>query len=143
NLTLIVHGSTMGVNTLIQRNGARVGLLTTSGFEDVLEIGTMSRPEMYSAFYHKPRPLARREHRLGVHERVSARGEVISVASELEVCELVDQLLQDGVTSIAISTLNAYTNSDNEDAIARAVRRRAPDIALSVSHAIVNQRREF
>jgi len=142
-LEMIVHGSTIGVNTIIQRNGARTGLLTTAGFEDVLEIGTMSKPEMYNLFYRKPRPLVAREHRLGIRERMTYQGEILEVVHADDVVEKVEHLVSEGVTSLAIATLHAYANPENEAEIARIVAQRFPQLTLSVSHQIANQRREF
>ena len=139
-LEMIVHGSTIGVNTIIQRKGARTGLLTTAGFEDVLEIGTMSKPEMYNLFYRKPRPLVAREHRLGVQERMTYQGDVLEVVDADDVVEKVEHLVGEGVTSLAISTVHAYANPENEAAIARIITERFPDLTVSVSHQIANQR---
>jgi N-methylhydantoinase A len=142
-LEMIVHGSTIGVNTIIQRKGARTGLLTTEGFEDVLDIGTMSKPEMYNLFYRKPRPLVSREHRLGIRERMTFAGQILQEVEENDVVEKAQLLIDEGITSLAISTLHSYANAENEDRIARIVAERFPDLVLSVSHEIVNQRREF
>jgi N-methylhydantoinase A len=143
DLGMIVHGSTIGVNTVIQGNGATVGLLTTAGFEDVVEIGTMSRPEMYNLLYRKPTPLVSRDHRIGIQERVTARGAILQPVRVSEVIESVERLVAEGIVSVAIATLHSYANPSNEDAIAAAIRNRFPELALSVSHTIVNQRREF
>lgn len=139
----IVHGTTIGVNTIIQRNGAKTGLLTTAGFEDVLEIGTMSKTEMYNLFYRKPRPLIPRQNRLGIAERMTFDGEVLKPVDREDVRAQVCTLVEEGITSVAISTLHAYANADNENAIAQILREEFPDLDVSVSHKIVNQRREF
>ena len=140
---LVVHGTTMGVNTIIQRNGAKTGLLTTAGFEDVLEIGTMSKPEMYNLFYRKPRPLVSREHRLGISERMTFEGTVLVAVDAEDVRTQVKKLIDDGVTSVAVATLHAYANPENEIEIARILNEEFPDLNVSVSHEISNQRREF
>ena len=140
---LVVHGTTMGVNTVIQKNGAKTGLLTTAGFEDVLEIGTMSKPEMYNLFYRKPRPLVSREHRLGISERMTFEGEVLVAVDAENVRTQVKKLIDAGVTAVAVATLHAYANPENENAIARVLKEEFPDLNVSVSHEISNQRREF
>lgn len=140
---LVVHGTTMGVNTIIQGNGAKTGLLTTAGFEDVLEIGTMSKPEMYNLFYRKPRPLVSREHRLGISERMTYEGEVLGAVDAEDVRTQVKRLVDDDVTAIAVATLHAYANPENEIEIARILKEEFPDLNVSVSHEISNQRREF
>jgi N-methylhydantoinase A len=142
-LELIVHGSTIGVNTIIERNGARTGLLTTAGFEDVLDIGTMSKPEMYNLFYRKPPPLVAREHRLGISERMTYTGDVLQTVDDKDVITKVEQLVEDGISSLAIAMLHSYANPANEDSVAAVVSERFPDVVLSVSHTIANQRREF
>lgn len=142
-LQFIVHGTTIGVNTIIQGTGAKTGLLTTSGFEDVPEIGTMSKPEMYNLFYRKPRPLVPREHRLSVSERMTFEGQVIRPVDKDEVRVQVRRLLAEGIRSVAISILHSYANPANENAIAEILREEFPQLDVSVSHEIVNQRREF
>jgi N-methylhydantoinase A len=142
-LEMIVHGSTIGVNAIIQGKGAKTGLITTEGFEDVLEIGTMSKPDMYNLFYRKPRPLVPREHRLGVKERMTFDGEVLQGIDEDEVVQKVQYLVDEGLSSLAISTLHAYANPESEVRIKEIVTRHFPDLTVSVSHEIANQRREF
>lgn len=142
-LQLVVHGTTMGVNTVIQQNGAKTGLLTTAGFEDVLEIGTMSKPEMYNLFYRKPRPLVSREHRLGISERMTFEGEVLVAVDADDVRTQVRKLVDDGVTAVAVATLHSYANPENEIEIARIVKEEFPELNVSVSHEISNLRREF
>jgi 5-oxoprolinase (ATP-hydrolysing) len=138
----IVHGATVGVNTIIQKKGARTGLLTTRGFEDVLEIGDMCKPDMYNLFYRKARPLVSRENRLGIGERVSADGQVLQAVSRDDVVAQVSKLKSKGINSLAVCTLNSYRNSVSECAISDVVREVFPELKLSVAHRIVNQRRE-
>jgi N-methylhydantoinase A len=142
-LEMIVHGSTIGVNAIIQGTGARTGLLTTAGFEDVLEIGTQSKPEMYNLLYRKPRPLVAREHRLGVDERMTFEGEVLRAPDAEEIVAKVQELVDDGLSSLAISTLHSYANPASEAAIKATVAERFPELTLSVSSEIANQRREY
>ncbi len=142
-LATVVYGTTIGVNTIIERTGAVVGLLTTRGFEDILDIGWMTKPEMYSLFYRKPRPLVLRRNRIGIDERVDARGKVLRGVDAEEVRQRVLEFKQRGVQSLAISTINAYANPVNEIEIARIVREMWAEVPLSLSHQIVSQRREF
>jgi N-methylhydantoinase A len=139
----IVHGTTIGINTIIQKNGAKTGLLTTAGFEDILEIGTMSKAEMYNLFYRKPRPLVSRQNRLGISERMTFDGKVLKTVSRDNVLAQVHRLRDEQVTSIAIATLHSYANPENEISIAEIVQEEFPELDLSVSHKIINQRREF
>ncbi len=142
-LKYIFHGATIGVNTLIEERGEAVALLTTHGFEDVLEIGWMNKPDMYNLMYSKPRPLIPRPLRKGIHERVGRQGEILEDVDPAEVRSIVEQVAEAGVKSIAICTLNAYLNSANERKIAQVIRQEFPELHVSVSTEIVNQRREF
>lgn len=142
-IDLVVYGSTLGINTVIERRGATVGLFTTRGFEDILEIGWMSKPDMYNLFYSKPRPLVLRRNRIGIAERVLSDGQVLEEVNEAQVLEELEGLRSRGVTSLAISTINAYANPTNELRIGGIIQRAWPGAPLSVSHQIVNQRREY
>ncbi len=139
----LVHGVTIGVNAIIEGRGARCGLLTTEGFEDILHIGWMNKREMYNLFYRKPQPLIRRRDRIGIRERVSATGEILHDVDPDEVRRAVAMLVERGVESIAVCTLNSYANPQSEQSIASIVTTEFPKIHLSVSHEIANQRREF
>jgi N-methylhydantoinase A len=139
----IFHGSTMGVNAVIEERGEHVALLTTFGFEDILEIGWMNKPDMYNLLYTKPRPLVPRRWRKGIRERIGRDGEVLEPVDAQDVDRAVAELVQAGVRSLAICTINAFLNPTNERAIADIVRRAFPDLYVSISTDIVNQRREF
>src|SRR5712671_8070710 len=89
---ILLHGTTVGTNTLLQRKGARVALVTTAGFEDVIEIGRQARPELYNLNAIKPSPLVASDLRFGVHERVSPLGEVLESLRADELKELCDKL---------------------------------------------------
>src|SRR5438876_10257797 len=97
----VVHGTTVGTNALLQRRGARVALVTTGGFEDVIEIGRQARPELYNLDAVKPLPLVASELRIGVHERVASSGEVLESLREDELAELHERLRQSGCESNA------------------------------------------
>jgi len=142
-ISYLVHGVTIGVNAIIEGRGARCGLLTTEGFEDILHIGWMNKREMYNLFYRKPQPLIRRRDRIGIRERVSASGEVLQPVDPDEVRRAVAMLVQRGISSIAVCALNSYANPQNEQIIASVVKATFPGVQLSVSHEIANQRREF
>lgn len=137
----IVHGTTVGTNALLQRRGARVALVTTSGFEDVIEIGRQARPELYNLNATKPLPLVSSELRFGVNERVAASGEVLKSLDEDEIEELVEKLQRSKCESVAISLLFSFVHPSHEKQIAEALRRlRVP---LSVSHQILPEYREY
>jgi len=137
----IVHGTTVGTNALLQRRGARVALVTTSGFEDVIEIGRQARPELYNLNATRPPPLVSSELRFGVNERVAASGEVLNYLDEDEIEELVKNLQRSKCEAVAISLLFSFVHPLHETRIAEALQRlRVP---LSVSHQILPEYREY
>ena len=139
----MVHAFTVATNALLTRTGARVGLITTLGFRDVLEIGRLRMPQLYNMDWDKPVPLVRRALRLEVRERMSALGEVIAPLHEEDVSAAVDALLADGVDSIAICLLHSYVNAAHERRVVDLVRARAPHIAVSASFQVLPEIREF
>ncbi len=137
----VVHGTTVGTNALLQRRGARTALVTTSGFEDVIEIGRQARPELYNLNAVKPPPLVPSELRFGARERVVASGEVLEPLSEDEIKMLVEKLKQAQTESIAISLLFSFAHPDHEQRIADALKEL--NLPLSVSHEILPEYREY
>src|SRR6266550_3711123 len=104
----VVHGTTVGTNALLQRRGARAALVTTAGFEDVIEIGRQARPELYNLNAVKPSPLVPSELRFGASERVAATGEVLERLGDDKIAVLVGQLRKAHPESIAISLLFSF-----------------------------------
>jgi N-methylhydantoinase A len=139
----MVHAFTVATNALLTRSGARVGLITTLGFRDVLEIGRLRMPQLYNMDWDKPVPLVRRALRLEVRERMSALGEVIEPMHDEDVSAAVDALLADGVDSIAVCLLHSYVNAAHERRVVDLVRARAPQIAVSASFQVLPEIREF
>ena len=117
----MVHAFTVATNALLTRTGARVGLITTKGFRDVLEIGRLRMPQLYNMDWDKPVPLVRRSLRLEVRERMTATGEVVEPLDEDDVAEAVDTLLAGGVESIAVCLLHSYVNPEHERTVGAAV----------------------
>src|ERR1035437_4221175 len=140
SLTLL-HGTTVGTNALLQRKGARVALITTSGFEDVIEIGRQARPRLYDFFFDRVAPLVRRELRFGVKERTDAGGQILERPSEEELARLREAVRDAHPDSIAISFLFSFANPENEAAVAAAVAEIGKP--LSVSHRILPEFREY
>jgi N-methylhydantoinase A len=138
-----VHGTTVGLNAVVEGKGAPVALVTTKGFRDILEIGLMNKPDMYNIFYEKPRPLVARRHRFEVDERVDGFGTVLRPVDQAEVARLAATIRAEGVQSIAVCTLNSYANPENEARIAELLGEHLPDAFISVSHEIANEWREF
>jgi N-methylhydantoinase A len=139
----VLHGTTVASNAILERRGARAGLITTAGFRDVLEIRRLRMPRLYDLTWEKPAPLVERALRLVVHERVSARGEVQEPLDAAEVGHVVDRLLAEGVEAVAVCLLNAYANPVHEAAVADAVRRKVPGLALSVSSEVLPEIKEY
>ena len=137
----VVHGTTVGTNALLQRRGARIALVTTRGFEDVLVIGRQARPELYNLNAIKPQPLVADELRLGVRERVVASGEVIEPLDESELQSLTEKVKRAGVEAVAISLLFSFLHPEHEERIASALGPLA--VPLSISSRILPEYREY
>jgi N-methylhydantoinase A len=139
----LFHGTTVAINTVLQERGARVGLVTTAGFRDVLAIGRGSRPNIYDLFYMPPEPLVPRYLRREVSERTAADG------TELEPLDLealdreVDALLAHGVEAIAVCFLNAYANPQHERTAVERIRARHGGVAVTASSEVATEWREF
>ncbi len=138
-----LHGTTVGLNALLQRSGARLGLLATAGFRDVLEIRRGSREEMLNLWWRPPEPLVPRELRIPIGERIRADGTVQSEVPEADVGAAVEAFERAGVGAVAIAFINAYCNPDNELAAAEALRRHGFKGEISLSHQVSGEYREF
>jgi N-methylhydantoinase A len=139
----LIHGTTLATNALIERKGARVGLLTTSGFRDAVEIGREGRYDMYDLFIDPPVPLVPRQLRVEVSERVQADGSVLRPLDEAQARAAVAQLGALGVEAIAICLLHAYRNPVHERALARLCAELAPGVPVSCSSDVVPEIREY
>ncbi|HSE03822.1 MAG TPA: hydantoinase/oxoprolinase family protein [Methylomirabilota bacterium] len=139
----LIHGTTLATNALIERKGARVGLLTTAGFRDAVEIGREGRYDMYDLFIDPPVPLVSRELRLEVAERVQADGSVLRPLDEAQARTAVAELRALGVEAIAICLLHAYRNPVHEQALARLCAELAPGVPVSCSSDVVPEIREY
>ncbi len=137
----VVHGTTVGTNALLQRRGARTALVTTAGFEDVIEIGRQARPELYNLDVVRLPALVPDELRFGVSERVAASGDVLQKLSTDELEALAKKLRTAQVEAIAISLLFSFAHPDHETRIAKALAK--PGLPLSVSHRILPEYREY
>jgi N-methylhydantoinase A len=138
-----IHGSTIGINTIIERKGARTGLITTGGFEDVLLIGRQTRPRIYDWTVGRPRPLVPGSLRKGVRERTSYTGEILEPLDLEGVRDSLRHLKEDGAESIAICLLHSYANPIHENEIERAIGSMWPDAYVSVSSALLPEFREY
>ncbi|MBD0371928.1 MAG: hydantoinase/oxoprolinase family protein [Pyrinomonadaceae bacterium] len=137
----VVHGTTVGTNALLERRGARTALVTTAGFEDVLEIGRQARPRLYDLDAVRPAPLVPVELRFGVRERVAASGEVVAELDEESLPRLLRKLKRAHVESVAVSLLFSFLHPEHERKIALALK--ALNVPLSISHIILPEYREY
>ncbi|MBI3979083.1 MAG: hydantoinase/oxoprolinase family protein [Chloroflexi bacterium] len=145
DVSYLAHGTTVATNALLEGKAAPVGLVTTGGCRDLLELGRQARQGMnlYDLKAQKPRPLVPRRFRLEVRERLLADGSVHRPLDLDEVAAAVGQLVQAGLGSIAVCFLHAYANPTHEQAAAARIRERYPDIFVTTSHAVAPEFREF
>jgi N-methylhydantoinase A len=137
----VLHGTTVGTNTLLQRKGARVAFVTTEGFEDSIEIGRQNRPRLYDFFFEKDPPLVPPELRFGVKERISAQGEVLGAPDHAGLADLKNRIAEAKPQAIALSLLFSFANPQNERAVQEALI--GLGVPLSVSHQILPEFREY
>jgi N-methylhydantoinase A len=137
----LVCGTTVGTNALLERRGGRVALVTTSGFEDVLEIGRQARPRLYDLFVERAEPLVPSVRRFGLRERIGSAGEVLLRPSPRELDRVARLVRRSGADAIAVCLLFSFANPAHERAIARKLR--ALQLPVSVSHEILPEFREF
>jgi N-methylhydantoinase A len=138
---ILLHGTTVGTNTLLQRKGSRVALVTTAGFEDVIEIGRQARPKLYDFFFDRVEPLVPGDLRFGVNERTSCDGEILREPSQTDLRDLRASVLRKMPEAISISLLFSFANPKNETSVAAALQ--GLGLPLSVSHQILPEFREY
>jgi N-methylhydantoinase A len=143
DFTRVVHATTLFTNALIERKGAVTGLITTDGFADTLEIGRERKFELYDLDIAKPEPLVPRNLRLEVAERMRPDGSVRHPLDGAEVAARARALVKAGATSIAIVFLHAYANPEHEALAARIIGARHPDVAVTASHEVAAEIREY
>ncbi len=139
----LIHGTTLVINSIIERKGARTGLITTQGFRDVLEIGRELRYAPYDIFAEFPKPLIPRRYRIEVDERIRSDGTVLRPLNPEDARQAVRSLLGMGVESIAVCLINSFENPDHEKAIEAIIREEAPDISTSISYRVLPQIKEY
>ncbi len=138
---VLLHGTTVGTNTLLQRKGARVALVTTEGFEDAIEIGRQARPKLYDFFFDRVEPLVAADMRFRLGERTDGQGDVLLSPSQTELEALSRKIEQKGPEAIAVCLLFSFANAENEQAAASALKKLG--VPLSVSHEILPEFREY
>jgi N-methylhydantoinase A len=139
----VVHGSTVATNALLERRGARTALITTAGFTDVLAIGRQNRPDLYALVPQKPPPLVPRQWRFGLHERVTAQGEVLTPLNLAELDPILTQLAAGDIESVAVCLLFSFLHPEHERAIGRYLRQAQPRLHVSLSVDILPEYREY
>ena len=140
---LFLHGSTIAINTILERTGAKTALVTTDGFRDVYEIGRINRPDAYNLYFQKHKPLIERALRFEVKERVRADGEVLQPLDEAALASLSDKLEQLGIEATAIMFINCYANAVHEMRAKALLSARHPRMFVSASHELSQEYREF
>src|SRR5436189_2143678 len=138
-----LHGSTIAINTMLERTGAKTALVTTEGFRDVYEIGRINRPDAYNLYFQKHKPLIERALRFEVRERVRADGEVVTPLDEAGLAALSDKLDKLGIEATAIMFINCYANGAHEARARELSSKRHPGMFVSASHELSQEYREF
>jgi N-methylhydantoinase A len=142
-ITQIMHGTTVATNALLEGKGAKVALITTLGFRDVLEIRRLRMPVLYDIRFRKPPALVPRQWRFEVPERVDSQGRIERALDEVAAGEVIERVLRAGVDTIAICLINAYANGVHEARLRELIRARAPRIPVSISSELVPEIREY
>ncbi|MEZ0168968.1 hydantoinase/oxoprolinase family protein [Microvirga sp. TS319] len=142
-IDMVIHGTTLATNALIERRGAKMAFVTTKGFRDVIEMRTENRFEQYDLDIVLPAPLVERSHRYVLDERIGADGSVLKALDPAEVSELADRLAAGPFESIAIGFIHSYLNGVHERQVRDALIARNPKLSVSISSEVSPQMREF
>lgn len=143
NVEHVVHGTTLATNAIIERKGAKLGLLTTRGFRDILEMGTEQRYDIHDLFLSFPAPLAARRHRREIDERISRDGMVLTAIDLDQTRQEIQALADDGVEALAVSFLHAYQNPAHERAVRDLIRTEFASLTVSISSDVHPQIKEY
>ena len=139
----VLHGTTIASNAILELKGARIGLIATKGFRDILEIRNLRMPRLYDLRWEKPAPLVERYLRLVVDERIDARGNVQRPLECQDAERVVDRLAAEGVEAIAVCLINSYANPAHERLIAEVIAERAPELAFCISYDVLPEIKEY
>lgn len=142
DLDIVIHGTTLATNALIERRGAKTAFVTTEGYRDVIEMRSENRFEQYDLNLKLPTPLVSREHRFTVKGRMNAQGKELQPLDEAKLVEIADQILSGGFATVAIGFIHSYMNPEHERR-ARAILGRKLSIPISISAEVSPQMREF
>jgi N-methylhydantoinase A len=139
----LLHGSTVATNALLERKGARIGLIVTEGFRDLVFLQRQDRVEMYNLKLAKPEPLVERENIYEVSERLDASGNVVTELDESQVIKIAEDLKAKKIESVAISLLHSYRNPEHERQIAKLLKERLPHLSVAASSEVAREFREY
>ncbi len=142
-IDFFAHGTTVVINALTERKGARTGLITTYGFRDVLEIARGNRPDFFNLRYRKPKPFVPRYLRREVRERMSWKGEILAELRLDDLTPIIEDFRAAGVEAVAICLLHSYANPAHEKAVLDRVRELWPEVASVASHQLSQEWREY
>src|SRR5882672_10661171 len=140
---LFLHGSTIAINAILERTGAKTALLITEGFRDIYEIGRVNRPDSYNLFFSKHRPLVPRRHRYEVHERMLANGEVLKPLNDDEIIRVAETPKQEDIEAVAVLFLHCYRNPAHEIRAKEILQKHLPGVFVTASHELSQEYREF
>ncbi len=143
DLTVLVHGSTVATNAIIERKGAKTGLITTKGFKDILEIGRQNRINLYSLFPQRNEPLVPRNLRFEIDERLDSIGKVLSPLKDHDLKNIIKLIKENNIESVAISLLFSFFNPLHETLIEERIRKELPELNISRSSIIFPVFREY
>ncbi|HIF79935.1 MAG TPA: hydantoinase/oxoprolinase family protein, partial [Gammaproteobacteria bacterium] len=139
----IMHGTTVASNTILQMSGARTGLITTSGFRDVLELRTLRMPRLYDLKWEKPPPLVERYLRVEVDERIDRDGEIQKPLDRADARQAIERLLAEDVEAIAICLINSFVNPVHEQLLFEVMQEVAPDLPCCISYNVLPEIKEY
>ncbi len=143
NVDEIIHGTTLVINAIIERKGARTGLITTKGFRDILELGREKRYDAYDIFSEYPEPIVPRYDRTEIDERIRFDGKILKEVDEQEVLQILEKFKKDGIRSIAVCFINSYENPVHEKKLKEIIEREVPEIFLSSSFEVLPEIKEY
>jgi len=143
SIDMFIHGSTVVINALTERKGVKVGLITTKGTRDVLEISRGNRPDLYNFRYQKPEPFVERYLRFEVEERLNYKGEIITPLNEAQLPDILSFFKKEQVDAIAVCYLHSYINPAHEKRTVELIKQLWPEVAVTASHEITKEWREY
>ena len=142
-ITHVIHGTTLGTNTVIERKGAKTAFLTTEGFRDILEMGYEKRYDHYDIYLEKPPPLVPRKYRLPVRERISAEGKVLVELDQNQVLQTIQFLKQEEIEAVAVGFLHAYAHPVHEQKVRDLILSELPGLSVCLSSEVCPEMREY